>query len=224
MPWFVVNAPWHMLQALCKHGGSLVGRSAQQAAADLVPHLQTAAHASSVGDPSLGSAAGFRFQPSKAPDALVTDIADIERRLAGGDRRGATDVAVRAELWAHALIISSHLTQADYQEVVQAFVKSSLPESSTLRALYTVFAGGNSTVRTGHLSLLAVCPQAQPYVLLALVCSPRWVREGTPPSFGTATLQRCWPTELLATQAPSCHWVTRSLRNWARCVARISAT
>jgi hypothetical protein len=131
-------------QALCRNGGSLTGR---EASAELMPHINAAVAAAQAAAAASASDAGFVFAPSKPHAGLVQDVAEIERLLGAGDRRRANDVAVRAQLWAHALIISSNLTREDYQAVVRAFTEASLPDSSSLRTLYNVLAGTGPGVR-----------------------------------------------------------------------------
>jgi hypothetical protein len=74
-------------------------------------------------------------------------MSHIQTLMESGNKQAACDFAVTNNMWAHALIISSHIDQKKYMDVVVQFSRSissehiaeAIPEP--LRVLYGIFAG-----------------------------------------------------------------------------------
>lgn len=68
------------------------------------------------------------------------DLFQLEKLLMDGNIEDATQFAMQARLWAHAMLLSVMIDKITYQKVVTAFAQSSFPDGSPLRTLYMMFA------------------------------------------------------------------------------------
>eukprot|EP00124_Ichthyophonus_hoferi_P001710 Ihof_evm4s97 gene=Ihof_evmTU4s97 len=66
-------------------------------------------------------------------------LQEMHKLLLLGKRKEAVNVAVRGQLWDHALVISSHIDASTFHEVVAAFTDHELPGTHALPSLYNLY-------------------------------------------------------------------------------------
>lgn len=83
---------------------------------------------------------------SELPSPGITG--ELTKLLIQGDRENAVLLAASHQLWAHALLIASHVDRETYFSTVSEFAKHSLPIGHPLRSMYLLFAGQGALAGT----------------------------------------------------------------------------
>lgn len=75
-------------------------------------------------------------------------LIEMTKMLVHGARADAVQLALSNQMWAHALLISSHVDRETYSSVISEFARHSLPIGHPLRSLYLLFAGQSDLAST----------------------------------------------------------------------------
>lgn len=124
------------MKLLIKNGGSLTGEATEQELKQVL--------SPEPGTPSSRAAPTIPFSSAlstKSPSDISNCLSMIQTLLVEGRRDDALEVAAANDLWAHALIISSLMIPAKYNETMANFVKTTMPEGSPMRMLLLLLAG-----------------------------------------------------------------------------------
>lgn len=79
--------------------------------------------------------------PSITPAPRVDEYTSaLSARLMEGDTLGAVKLAVEAEMWSHAMILSRHISADVYAGVVQSFVSAKFTHGHPLRTAFMLFS------------------------------------------------------------------------------------
>ncbi|KAF0698634.1 Aste57867_10728 [Aphanomyces stellatus] len=124
---------WELLQVLVKSKGKISTRDAQVPDMLLMQVLQNSV-ARRTNLPPYDT-----VPPPPAESHGESNSAKLRQLLLDGDRKGAIDVAMAANLWPQAMLMASYVDPELYKSVVQAFVTSRYGVGDPLRTLFLVF-------------------------------------------------------------------------------------
>jgi len=140
---------WGLLHILCKSDGLLDGSAANEDASELLDLLidqETGGKPASPGGAALVSSPLRKSSTSDDEHALA---AELERLLIRGQREAACQYAMTHDMWADALLLSSHMDANTWRMVMARFAAQRYTPGAPLRTLYSLFADAGATTFDG---------------------------------------------------------------------------
>lgn len=138
---------WHMLRLLLESKGALNGpKGCEKAMHALLADTASLASPNGIGnmipeDPLASATIGDCSDSLVSLEKRKAIVLDIQRLVQVGKREEALNLAVKENVWDHALMLAAFISPSVHRDTVSSFVLSTLSIGSPLRMAYLQLAG-----------------------------------------------------------------------------------